>query len=94
MANDAKGDVKTQTHSVEISERSEMTVEGVTDICEFNEDTVKLKTTMGDMTVNGTGLSMSKLNTDTGRVEVNGSIDRIFYSKPKVGTSLLARLLK
>ena len=73
-------------HSIELHERSKMILTGVNDVSEFSDDTVKLKTNMGALTVKGTGLTISKLNTNDGDVEINGSINSIQYqTKQKSG---------
>ena len=73
-------------HSIELHERSKMILTGVNDVSEFSDETVKLKTNMGAMTVKGTGLTISSLNTNDGNVEINGSINSIQYqTKQKNG---------
>ena len=80
-------------HSVELHERSKMILTGVNDVSEFSDDTVKLKTNMGAMTVKGTGLTISSLNTNDGNVEINGSINSIQYQTKQKG-GFLESLLK
>ena len=80
-------------HSIELHERSKMILTGVNDVSEFSDDTVKLKTNMGAMTVKGTGLTISKLNTNDGDVEINGSINSIQY-QTKQKSGFLESLLK
>lgn len=48
---------------------------------------------MGVMLIKGSELSVNKLNTDTGEVEISGSFDLIEYSKNKKG-GFLTGLLK
>ena len=80
-------------HSIELHERSKMILTGVNDVSEFSDDTVKLKTNMGAMTVKGTGLTISSLNTNDGNVEINGSINSIQY-QVKQKSGFLESLLK
>ena len=80
-------------HSVELHERSKMILTGVNDVSEFSDDTVKIKTNMGAMTVKGTGLTISSLNTNDGNVEINGSINSIQY-QTKQKSGFLESLLK
>lgn len=89
---DAVFDVKTE-HSIELHERSKMILTGVNDVSEFSDEVVKLKTNMGAMTVKGTGLTISKLNTNDGDVEINGSINSIQY-QTKQKNGFLESLLK
>ena len=81
----AAGGINTE-HSIELHERSKMMLTGVNDVSEFSDDIVRLKTNMGALTVKGTGLTISKLNTNDGDVEINGSINSIQYqTKQKNG---------
>lgn len=80
-------------HSVIISNRSDMNITGVNEVSEFSDDLVKLQTQMGVMIIKGSELSVTKLNTDTGEVEISGSFDLIEYSKNKKG-GFLTGLLK
>ncbi len=80
------GSVSNAGHSMELHDRAKMTLTGVTDVSEFSDSAVKLKTNMGAMTVKGEGLTISRLNTNDGDVEINGSINSIQYqTKQKTG---------
>ena len=72
-------------HSLVMNGRSEMSLTGITDVKEFSENRVTLKTLMGDMCVRGKRLTISRLDTDTGILSVNGEIDMIKYSSPAGG---------
>ncbi|MCD8390702.1 MAG: YabP/YqfC family sporulation protein [Firmicutes bacterium] len=94
MINDAKSGAQTiNPHNVEVYDRSRMVISGVNDVSEFSDDIIKLKTTLGEMQVKGSKLSISKLDTAAGEVELNGAIDLIQYSARKKG-GFLAGLLK
>ena len=72
-------------HSLVMNGRREMSLTGITDVKEFSENRVTLKTQMGDMCVRGKKLTISRLDTDTGILSVNGEIDMIKYSSPAGG---------
>ena len=72
-------------HSLVMNGRRDMSLTGITDVKEFSENRVTLKTLMGDMCVRGKRLTISRLDTDTGILSVNGEIDMIKYSSPAGG---------
>lgn len=81
-------------HSIKIDNRSVMTVSGVSDVINFSDSAIELMTSLGSMSVRGKGLNMSKLNTDTGELSVNGEINMLQYSNKKQKSSILEGLFK
>ncbi|MCD8180389.1 MAG: YabP/YqfC family sporulation protein [Firmicutes bacterium] len=67
-------------HSVSLMNRANMSLSGVTDVTEFSDCRVLLKTSMGGLCVKGKKLSISQLNTDAGTLDVNGEIQTIQYT--------------
>lgn len=92
MMSDSKKDIRLQ-HTLELHERSKMLITGVNDVSEFSERLVKLKTNMGGLIIKGSNLSITKLNTPNGDVEINGNIDFVQYQN-KQNDGFLAKLLK
>ena len=72
---------KKQNHSLIIENRESVTLSGVKEIGRFDETTVVLYTDYGEVTLTGTGLSMSKLSVDSGDVAVAGKIHSLSYSE-------------
>ena len=67
-------------HGFMLQNRSHAEITGVSDVDCFNEQLVVLITSMGTMTISGTGLNISHLNKEDGRVIVDGEFDAIEYS--------------
>ena len=67
-------------HNVTIESRERMNVTGVTDVSEFNEYSIILETEMGIMTIEGEGLKIEQLSTQTTEMRVSGDINSIVYS--------------
>ena len=67
-------------HGVMLTNRSHAEISGVSDVECFNEELVVLSTTMGTMTISGSGLNISHLNQEEGRLIVDGEFDAIEYS--------------
>ena len=70
-----------QPHNVIMEDRKIVTVSGVADIDSFDESLVILFTELGEMTVKGSNLHISKLNIDTGELTMDGEISAIFYNE-------------
>ena len=70
-------------HSITIEDRARMTLTGVQEVSSFSDTVVSLKTCRGMLMIQGKGLNISKLNTDTGELNVSGEISQLRYSKDK-----------
>ena len=70
-------------HSISLNNRSSLTISGVEHIYSFSDKKVEIRTTSGDMIVDGENLDMSKLSIDEKVITVTGTINGINYSKAK-----------
>lgn len=73
-------------------DRKLLKVTGVTAVNEFDDKNVNLKLADGNLLVQGTGMTVSKLNVDSGEVEIEGLVSLIRYQNKK--ENLLKRILK
>ena len=69
-----------QSHEIRVGMRKEMNVTGVKEVVSFDESCVVLKSTCGEMTVEGNDLRVGTLDTDRGIVSLSGKIDSIYYT--------------
>ena len=67
-------------HNVVLYNRRQMTVSGVIRVDNFNESIIVLITEVGQMTVEGLNLHISKLSLETGDMNIDGDIMGLFYS--------------
>ncbi len=83
-------------HEFAVKARRQMSVDGVKDIIGFDETTVQITTTCGDMTVEGSGLHIGVLDVERGVISLEGNIDSVYYSDPNGGEkrSFWSRLVK
>ena len=83
-------------HEFHVKSRQQMTVDGVKDMIGFDENTVQMTTTCGDMTVEGSELHVKVLDVERGVVALEGKIDGVFYSDSDGGEkkSFWERFLK
>lgn len=70
-------------HNITLKDRSSLVISGVEHIYSFDDKKIELRTSLGDMVIQGEGLDMSKLNLDEKVVSVDGTINSIVYEKAK-----------
>lgn len=91
---DSSSDKNGMTHKVIITGRNEGTITGVEEVNEFDNNEISLNTNMGRLIIKGNELHVKRLNLEKGEVDIEGSIDSIFYSSKKDNESMLKRLFK
>ena len=81
--------------SVILQNRSALSVTGVTDVFGFDDKSVSMVTSLGDLLVRGSSLHISRLSLETGQVDIEGTVDSLEYTKLKRSReSFLARIFK
>lgn len=83
-------------HKVMLISRENLTVEGIREIINFDENEVNLRTVCGDMTVEGEGMHVNVLNVAVGEIELIGKINGIYYfdRNDNEKRSLLSKIFK
>ena len=72
-------------HNLMLINRIAMTLSGVSEVVSVTDKQIVLKTSCGDLSINGNALNIGKLNTDSGELVISGTVDYIRYSKKKGG---------
>ena len=72
-------------HNVVLYNRRQMTVSGVIRVDNFNENIIVLITDVGQMTVEGLNLHISKLSLETGDMNIDGDITGLIYTDDTSG---------
>ncbi|MBE6753545.1 MAG: sporulation protein YabP [Ruminococcaceae bacterium] len=67
-------------HNVIMENRRVMSLSGVRDVDSFDEQTVVVLTEMGELTIRGVKLHISRLDQDTGEMLLDGEISELIYS--------------
>ena len=83
-----------KSHSLILKDRSSLSMTGVVDVDSFNDQNVIAYTDMGELTVTGTDLHISKVNLDSGDLSLEGNISGLIYSDKKKETGIFAKLYK
>lgn len=81
-------------HTLLLEDRVKMTLGGVKEVSSFTDTAVALITTKGALLIQGKHLSISRLNTDTGELFVNGDVNAVRYSKDKSRGNIFEGLFK
>ena len=79
-------------HSVKIENREKIIITDVVDVSSFDDESISAETSLGYLTVGGSGLHINKLNLDSGELYIDGEINSVFYNtekKPKNNRSSL-----
>ncbi|MGL5314830.1 MAG: sporulation protein YabP [Peptostreptococcaceae bacterium] len=82
-------------HNITLKDRSKLTVSGIEHIYSFNDKKVEVRTSAGEMVIEGENLDMNKLSLDDNIISIEGTINSIVYSKErKPQESFIKRLFK
>ena len=87
---------KESNQTVLLRDRRILELDGVSDVVGFDDTAVLLRSTLGSMTVEGTGLHITRLDLDKGLLSVEGRISAVFYTDEGKGEKrgFFARLLR
>ncbi|WP_298846358.1 sporulation protein YabP [Clostridium sp.] len=80
-----------------LENRKKLTINGVIEVINFNENQILLNTDVGTMLVKGQGLKMNKLDVQNGDVIITGKVDSFVYTSEKSKVkkdSVIARLFR
>ena len=72
-------------HKLQLNERRQLTVSGVTEVVSFDESTVVLQTSLGTLIVQGRELQLKTLSLEGGQVAVDGTVSALVYEEPRIG---------
>ena len=89
-------DVNEKAHSINAENRRKLSISGVTDIDSFDENTVLLYTTMGELTIKGSDLHVNDLSVTNGEMNIEGEIDAVIYGDKDLRSplSFISRLFR
>lgn len=73
-------------HKLQLSERQQLTMTGVTEVVSFDENAVILQTTLGTLVVQGRELQLKTLSVEGGQVAVDGTVTALTYEEPRSGS--------
>lgn len=80
-------------HKLQLNDRRQLTMTGVTEVVSFDDTLVVLQTSLGTLTVQGRELQLKTLSLEGGQVAVDGHISALTYEEPRQ-TGFWNRLLR
>ncbi|MBO7251648.1 MAG: sporulation protein YabP [Oscillospiraceae bacterium] len=79
-------------HNLQMKDRRQLTMNGVSEVVSFDEQEVVLQTMLGMLTVQGQQLQLKNLSLEGGQVCVEGNISALVYEEPRIRTNWRQRL--
>lgn len=83
----------TMEHSLNLVDRKFLTITGVEKVVSVKPDLLQVKTSAGDMVVNGQNIEVTKLDLEQHTINLSGKFDTIKYSENNK-TPLLKKIFK
>ena len=81
-----------RAHQLSMENRERLSLTGVEDVSGFDESVVVLTTSLGELSVRGSGLHVDRIDLDAGELELRGHIQLLSYEEPSRSASLWRRL--
>lgn len=70
-------------HKLTLDQRDRLTLTGVTEVVRFEDTSVVLQTSLGELVVQGQELQLKTLSLEGGQVEVRGTVSALIYQEPR-----------
>ena len=81
-------------HRLILEQRERLVISGVEEVARFDEETIVLTTSLGELEIQGEGLHIEKLSLEGGELHVDGNVSALLYeTSPREEPGLLRRLL-
>lgn len=81
-------------HHIILEEREQLSVSGVEEVESFDESTILMSTSLGELMVRGQDLHIETLSLGGGDLKVEGTIDSLTYEAAAPKGGFLSRLLR
>ncbi len=81
-------------HQLIMQDRRQVELTGVADVDSFDETTVIVYTSLGELTVRGRGLHVRQLNLEGGSLSLEGQVDSLTYTDTVRGGGFFGRLFR
>ena len=81
-------------HNIIVEDRKKMTLTGVKDVLSFDEETVVLDTSLGRLTVKGSGLHIVNFDTKSGDLSAEGRLYALVYTTEEKNGGFFSRVFR
>ncbi len=66
-------------HNIILENRNRLSISGVTDVEDFDDTTVSLYTSMGDLVIRGKGLKVEAVSIESGQMLITGEVKSLVW---------------
>ena len=80
MALQKESTAQSNKHSIVLEDRKNMTLTGIKEVSNFNEQKIELLTEMDQLTITGRSLHIINFSPNTGDLRLRGTIDSLVYA--------------
>lgn len=77
-----------------VEDRKKMTLTGVKDVLSFDEETVVLETSLGRLTVKGSGLHIINFDNKSGDLSAEGRLCALVYTSEEKNGGVFSRIFR
>ena len=77
-----------KSSSLSLENRKKLLLSGVEEIVSFQDEKISLNTVLGNLTIKGSNLKMSKLDVQSGEVIVSGVISSMIYNEKNIKVTI------
>ena len=88
------GEITDKTHNLILENKNKLNMSGVIRVENFDENEVQLLTHLGKLTLRGEQLHITRFNTETGEMLLDGNIYAVVYTTDKASGGFFSRLLR
>lgn len=81
-------------HNIIVEDRKKMTLTGIKDVLSFDEETVVLDTSLGRLTVKGSGLHIVNFDTKSGDLSAEGRLYALVYTTEEKSGGFFSRVFR
>ena len=81
-------------HQLIMQDRNRLDITGVSDVDSFDDATIIVFTSLGELTIRGKGMQVRRLDVEGGNLSLEGQIDTLSYSAAVRGSGFFGKLLR
>lgn len=81
-------------HNIILENRENLSINGIKSVENFDENIIVLQSEMGELTVKGENLHITKMDVDSGDISINGNIYGLIYNDTVKGSSIIKRIFR
>ncbi|MBQ7129050.1 MAG: sporulation protein YabP [Clostridia bacterium] len=86
--------LKQNTHNIIMESRNKISMSGINKVENFDENEIILITELGELTIKGSDLHISKMDVDIGDMIIDGNIIGLIYNETQKSNSIIKRIFR